>query len=417
MQKGEELPHSPRITSLYRRLSGGDSTALDEFWKEIGRSGTPLVEPLDDDHVLVTFIWRAKDDEIHNVLIPLGLGAVGDFSGNLMIRMLNTDLWYKTYRARADIRATYMLSPNDSLAPFGDYDEVETRLSKFIADPLNSNKFLEIHKKDGKDLVFSESILELPKAPAQPWIASRPNVPKGTLTKHLFKSEILHNTRDVWAYTPSGYSANEQPLNLVIFLDGYDYIEYIPTPTILDNLTAEDKIPPTIAIFVDAIDTRTRKIEMPCYQPFVDSIQSELVPWIRKNYNVTSDPHTTTIAGASYGGLAAGFTGYRASRIFGNVLSQSASFGWPAVPWVHDDVDTGWLIRQFTVSEKLPLRFYIDVGLLERSIGVDQVTANRHMRDVLQAKGYDLQYVEFAGGHDYICWRGTLPDGLTYLCQ
>ena len=26
-----------------------------------------------------------------------------------------------------------------------------------------------------------------------------------------------------------------------------------------------------------------------------------------------------------------------------------------------------------------------------------------------------VKYVEFIGGHDFICWRGTLADGLMYL--
>jgi hypothetical protein len=38
-----------------------------------------------------------------------------------------------------------------------------------------------------------------------------------------------------------------------------------------------------------------------------------------------------------------------------------------------------------------------------------------HLRDVLQAKGYDVYYMEFNGGHNYICWQGTLADGLPAL--
>jgi len=41
--------------------------------------------------------------------------------------------------------------------------------------------------------------------------------------------------------------------------------------------------------------------------------------------------------------------------------------------------------------------------------------ANRHLRDVLQAKGYKFRYVEFNGRHEFANWQETLGDGLIYL--
>jgi len=43
------------------------------------------------------------------------------------------------------------------------------------------------------------------------------------------------------------------------------------------------------------------------------------------------------------------------------------------------------------------------------------VVVNRHVRNILRLKGYQVHYAEFSGGHDYICWRGTLADGLIAL--
>jgi enterochelin esterase-like enzyme len=65
-------------------------------------------------------------------------------------------------------------------------------------------------------------------------------------------------------------------------------------------------------------------------------------------------------------------------------------------------------------SERLPLRFYMDVGVFE---GPGQLSRNRHLRDILLLKGYDVTYAEFHGGHETACYLNTLPDGLLALTR
>ena len=62
-----------------------------------------------------------------------------------------------------------------------------------------------------------------------------------------------------------------------------------------------------------------------------------------------------------------------------------------------------------------PIRFFIESGLNE-SGRPSMVIVNRHFRNVLLAKDYEIvKYDEFNGGHEYLNWRGSLADGLIAL--
>jgi hypothetical protein len=102
------------------------------------------------------------------------------------------------------------------------------------------------------------------------------------------------------------------------------------------------------------------------------------------------------------------------------VLSQSGTFsyypGWHQNPADYT-TETGWLTRQFAAMRRLPLRFYLDVGRFEGGPVFSLLRENRYLRDVLVARGYPVTYSEFTGGHDYLHWRSTLPDGLIALTQ
>ena len=79
------------------------------------------------------------------------------------------------------------------------------------------------------------------------------------------------------------------------------------------------------------------------------------------------------------------------------------------------------MLQSITAVVAMPLKFYIEAGILEVNSllalqgGPNLIVSNQHLRDVLQAKGYDVHYAEFAGGHDYLCWQGTLANGLLAL--
>jgi enterochelin esterase-like enzyme len=404
----QDRPTSPRIAALQDDVVAGTPAVVDAFWREVGAQTTPLIEaiPGDDAHRLVTFLWRAEE-KTTNVVVFGGFVYYFDFAHNQMTRLLDTDVWYKTDRVRADVRAWYRLALNDSLEPSPDW---VARTAGFRSDPLNPRQYLVKGSADSpfgpRDEVWS--VIELPETPPQQWVQRRSDVPRGRVDERHMHSDLLDNDRLLWIYTPPAYAPDTESYPLVVLLDGYIYAHVIPTPTILDNLIATGHLPPVVALMVNPPDLDTRLSELACSQPFVDFLAQELVPWARQEYHVTTDPARVVVGGSSLGGLTAAFAGLRYPDVFGNVLSQSGSFWWRP----QGDREPHWLGRQFEVSPRVSLRFYLDVGCLESE---GQRRANESMRDLLRAKGCPVQYAEFSGGHTFLCWQGTLPDGLHAL--
>jgi enterochelin esterase family protein len=156
--------------------------------------------------------------------------------------------------------------------------------------------------------------------------------------------------------------------------------------------------------------------ELSCLAAFANFLASELVTFVRQTYNVSTDPAKTGVGGYSLGGLAAAHAGLTHPETFGLVLAQSGSFWFE--PTGADEAEPNWLARQFVQAPKRPLRFYLEAGLYEVDLqgrGRGILETSRDLRNVLQAKGYDVDYHEFPGDHDYLNWRGTFADALIDL--
>jgi enterochelin esterase family protein len=325
-------------------------------------------------------------------------------------------VWYLTVRLPTGARFTYGLSQNDPLVFNGFQPE---RFATTQVDPLNPQRWGCAPDATRYDC---QSMAEITSAVPQPWIVKNPNVAAGTIEKQKIHSELLKNEHDLSIYLPAGYEANAAPYDLVVIFDESAYLSKIPTPIILDNLVAATKIPAAVAVLIANPSQATRNEELSPNPKFADFLAKELVPWIRAHYNITNDPGKTVVAGSSLGGLAAAYAGYKHPEVFTNVLCQSGSFWWApdhsgAIP---DGVitETGWMAKQLIASSKLPLKFYIDAGSFEfdsNGTGGGILETSRNMRDVLLAKGYEVHYQQFVGGHDYLSWRGTFADGLMDL--
>lgn len=403
---------SPRLGALREEMKADGPAAVERFWRRLAAEGTPLVEGEGSER-LVTFLWRGGD-ETRNVLVvasPSDLASAEGMDEARLSRLPGTDLWYKSRRMKADARFGYAFSVNDSLVPGAKATEAEeeARWAALQSDPLNPRRAPEP----------LASLVELPAARKQPWIEPHPDVPAGRIEESRFRSERLGNERIIRVYTPPGYDPQAkdpkgQPHGLLVVLDGRTYTSDIPTPTILDNLLAARRIPPLVAVFIANPSAEARALELSCHPPFAEFLARELIPWVRRGWRVTADPARTAIAGSSLGGLAAGCAAFRFPDVFGNVLSLSGSFYWKPP----GETEPEGLARRLAAGRKLPLRFYLEAGLMEdrpRPEGPSLLASNRHLRTVLQAKGYAVEYHEFNGGHSILNWRGSIADGLLAL--
>ncbi|MFE6286379.1 enterochelin esterase [Streptomyces sp. NPDC057877] len=391
----------PRLTAPARPLPAPDGVA--EFWARVRQQGTPLVGPDPEggaDHRAVTWLWRGTPATRAVQVLPNKLGDPRDPAGNLMARLPGTDVWHWTLRLRHDWRGTYDLyvDEGDGPAPGTGTPEYWRWLrTRRRTDPFNARTLP--HRWEPEPVPYAE----LPAAPKTADWTPRPGVPQGTLTDHELTSTRLGGTRRVWLYAPP--HRTPEPLPVLVLLDGEHWGPRLGLGHLLDNLIADGRLPPVAAVLPEAVDEATRWVELSCRPEYVAFLTGELLPWAAGRLPLTDDPARTVVAGQSLGGLTAAYAAVAAPHRFGNVLVQSGSFWWPVGP------DPEWLTRAIGALPPTPVRFRLSFGEQEWVA----LPAARRLRDALAAGHRHVSYREFNGGHDYLCWRTELSDGLVEL--
>jgi enterochelin esterase family protein len=391
-------PQSPRIAALAAKPASAPA-----LWKQLAVEGTPMIEDVHDPsgRLLVTFVYRAKPGITRVAVLRAPTLANADFAQ--LERVAGTDAFAWSVLVDPTARFTYFFVPNNDLQQASGPEAFERQIAQARIDPLNRHPF------SGPGRAFA--LAELPRAPAQPDLAPRRDSAPGELFQYKVTSKSLGNARSVVVYTPPGFSTRGPAYPLVVAFDAEAAISALGLPTVLDNLIASKRIPPCV---VAMIGNAARVAELPHNPAFADFVALDLVPWVRRTYHATDDPRLTVVAGISLGGIASAYVAGRHPGVFGNVLSQSGSYWWSA----DDAREPETHSHEFAAHARMPLRFWLEVGIYERGSPKPDTThlaANRHFRDVLLARGYDVSYREFAGAHEYINWRGTIGDGLVAL--
>jgi enterochelin esterase-like enzyme len=277
-------------------------------------------------------------------------------------------------------------------------------------------------------------------APA-PELTPKDGVPKGrveTFTMNAADSKFYPDTglrgatptRTVTVYIPSQYVAGTAA-PLIVSCDAYG-ARNNQLPTILDNMIAEKRLPPIIAVMIanGGGDGRgsERGLEYDAVSgKYAEFVEAEVLPKVEQNFNVklTKDPDARMTLGGSSGGSASFNMAwfhpewYRRVLIYsGTFVNQHPDADYPRGAWEYHD----HVIAQSPVK---PIRIWMHVsqndnGATAGSSGEHNwVIANIRFADALKAKGYHYQFVYAKGaGHtDGKVISQTYPQALEYVWQ
>jgi hypothetical protein len=237
-------------------------------------------------------------------------------------------------------------------------------------------------------------------------------------------------TRKVAVYVPQQYvSGTRAPF--IVGADGPDGLLF----TVLDNLIAEGKVPPIVAISIangggDAQGSE-RGLEYDTMSGrYAEFVQKEVLPRVEREAHVrlSRNPDGRATMGASSGGSCALIMAWYHPEWYHRVLTYSGTY--INQQWPHSDANPhgAWEFHERLIlqSRRKPLRLWLEVGDRDlynpnvmRDGMHDWVLANENMARVLAAKGYHYQFV-FAcnAGHvDRTTREQTLPEALEYLWQ
>lgn len=129
----------------------------------------------------------------------------------------------------------------------------------------------------------------------------------------------------------------------MIFQDGELYLDIngnCRVPTVFDNLIHQEKIPVTIAIFINHgrfpeeddpykkyLPTQQRSVEYDMIDDqYANFLLEEIVPTIKAKYNLTKDPNGWSLCGGSSGGICAFTAAWHHPDKFRKVIIHMGSF-------------------------------------------------------------------------------------------
>jgi hypothetical protein len=185
---------------------------------------------------------------------------------------------------------------------------------------------------------------KLGEYPLTPDSLPQPGVPKGQLLGPFeWRSEIIRGTvRRYWVYVPAQYQA-DQPAGLLVFHDGQRALNPggpLRVNQVMENLIHQRDIPVMLGLFVtpgnlshhypDNLGIGNPNNRAQEYDVLSDTYSrmliEELIPELKKTWNISDDVEKRVIGGTSSGAICAFTTAWERPDAFRKVISLIGSY-------------------------------------------------------------------------------------------
>jgi enterochelin esterase family protein len=236
-----------------------------------------------------------------------------------------------------------------------------------------------------------------------------------------------------WVYVPAQYDP-AVPTALMVYQDGQAFKNEkgdVRAQNVMDNLIYRREIPVMLGVFINPgrrpdqpeptpSNWGDRDTNRPTEYNSLDDkyarvITEELLPALKKDYNVSNDPEMRGIGGSSSGAIAAFTVAWERPNEFRKVLSNVGSFvnlrGGHVYP------------EKVLAGEKKPIRVYLCDGRNDNR-GVrngkydermDWFHQNVRLMKALNQKGYDVNYSWGMNSHGQKFGGAILPEMMRWL--
>lgn len=357
------------------------TTQADKLWEELVKSN--LIPLTQEDSVLFLYRGQAKT-----------VSWLGDFNGfgydknfkNTGTNIKNTDIWFLKASFPKDARLDYKIWVNSS---------------EWVIDPYNPNQ-----QWSGVGGGSPNSELRMPEWKPDPATLEIAGVPSGMLqTDILFNSKSLGYQLTYSIYIPHGYNISKK-YPVIYVTDGYEYLHERMgnMQTVLNNLIAQQKIEPVIAVFIDHREpvnrsNNRRMQELAMNAKYLSFFESEFIPHIEASYSTFNTADKRAILGTSMGGLTAAYFAFTKPGIFGMSGIQSPAFRYkPEIYTVCDNPSAP------------PVKVFLTTGVFN-----DTALEARRMKEILDKNVCTYQYIEKNQGHSWGNFRDSIDDILIYF--